>query len=65
MDYTHLPHNDNEDIVWNRHAERTRGDNGMPWRESAEDMSHRAYDFLVDFVRDRPEGEIAVMGHTA
>ena len=36
-----------------------------PRRETMEDMSHRAYDFLVDYLLKRPEMEIAVVGHSA
>lgn len=38
---------------------------GAPQRESMEDMSHRAYDFLVEYLYRRPEKEIAVVGHSA
>ena len=56
-----------EDMVWDfDHVERTCriNNDGTPQRETMVDMSHGAYDFLVDFVHMRPEKEIAVVGHT-
>jgi len=64
VDYTHLPQVE-EDVLWNDHAIQTSDENGVPQRESMEDMSHRAYDFLTEFVYRRPEREIAVVGHSA
>ncbi len=56
-----------EDLYWKQHSERTATNNteGTPQRESMEDMSHRAYDFLVEYLFRRPEREIAVVGHSA
>lgn len=34
-------------------------------RESNQSKSNRIYDFLVDFIANRPESEIAVIGHSA
>jgi len=45
---------DDEDTLFNPHQ-----------RESPREMSQRIYDFLVNFIRDRPEKEIAVVGHSA
>ena len=66
VDYTYMPYGD-EDVVWDRHAEKTSKDNGdgIAQRESIVDMSHRAYNFLVNFIRGRPEREIVVVGHSA
>ena len=65
VDYTHLlPHRE-EDATWNEYAARTSGDGDAPQRETTVDMSHRAYRFLVDFLRARPEKEMAVVGHSA
>jgi len=66
VDYSHLPFgNGEEDVVWNNHVQVTSDDNGIPKRETTEDMSHRAYDFLVNFLHQRQEKEIAVVGHSA
>lgn len=65
VDYAHLPHLQEEDLTWDLHARKTAGEDGVPRRESTEDMSHRAYDFLAEFLRKRPEGELAVVGHSA
>lgn len=64
VDYTHM-HSSEEDVLWMNHVERTADGDGVPKRESIEDMSHRAYDFLVNFLRCRPEKEIVVVGHSA
>lgn len=34
-------------------------------RECPKAQSKRIYEFLVDFIKDRPEGELAVVGHSA
>ncbi len=68
VDFSLLAHHEtDEDVYWKQHCERTSINNfdGMPQRESIEDMSHRAYDFLVDYLYHRPEREIAVVGHSA
>ncbi|KAL7543768.1 hypothetical protein ACHAXR_013078 [Thalassiosira sp. AJA248-18] len=64
VDYTYLPYGD-EDVVWNKHVEKTASDDGIPQRETIEDMSHRAYNFLANFIYVRPEREIVVVGHSA
>ena len=68
----HDGYDEDEDILWKRYCEERMLDNddGMtmsprPRRETMEDMSHRAYDFLVDYLLKRPEMEIAVVGHSA
>ena len=66
VDYTLLQPFGDEDVVWEEHTRKTLDkETGMAQRESIEDMSHRAYNFLVDFVHDRPEKEMAVVGHSA
>jgi phosphohistidine phosphatase SixA len=68
-----------EDVLWKKYCETTRrmssvngnnvGDGSAtkmpPQRETMEDISHRAYDFLVDYLCNCPEQEIAVVGHSA
>ena len=66
VDYTLLRPFGDEDVVWEEHTRRTFDtETGLAQRETIEDMSHRAYNFLVDFVHDRPEKEMAVVGHSA
>eukprot|EP00985_Skeletonema_marinoi_P018726 scaffold10530_cov140-Skeletonema_marinoi.AAC.4 len=70
VDFSLLAQHDersDEDVYWKQHCERTSMKNadGAPQRESMEDMSHRAYDFLVEYLYRRPEKEIAVVGHSA
>ncbi len=64
VDYSCLPR-DEEDIMWDHHVARTANEHGLPKRETIEDMSHRAYNFLVEFLHRRPEKEIVVVGHSA
>ena len=64
VDFAHLPHGE-DDAMWENHVKKTANDDGMPTRETMEDMSHRCYDFLVDFLLLRPEREIVVVGHSA
>lgn len=45
---------DDEDTLWKSNI-----------RESTEERSDRIYDFLTNFVMNRTEGEIAVIGHSA
>jgi len=56
-------------VYWKQHRERTSTSinnvGRMPQRESMEDISHRAYDFLVEYLYRRPEREVAVVGHSA
>jgi broad specificity phosphatase PhoE len=68
----HDGYDEDEDIFWKRYCEGRMLDNDYgitmpprPRRETMEDMSHRAYDFLVDYLLKRPEMEIAVVGHSA
>ena len=67
----HDGYDEDEDIFWKQYCEGRMLDtnNGgvttPPRRETMEDMSHRAYDFLVDYLLKRPEMEIAVVGHSA
>ena len=72
VDFSLLVHHDDgsdEDLYWKQHCERTSinnaSDDTPQRRESMEDMSHRAYDFLVEYLYHRPEREIAVVGHSA
>ena len=68
----HDGYDKDEDILWKQYCEGRMLDNDdgvtmspRPRRETMEDMSHRAYDFLVDYLLKRPEMEIAVVGHSA
>lgn len=65
VDYTYLPPYGEDDVAWNDHVAKTSDEDGMARRETTEDMSHRAYNFLVNFLHPRPEREIAVVGHSA
>lgn len=70
VDFSLLTHHESdEDVYWKQHRERTSTSinnvGRMPQRESMEDMSHRAYDFLVEYLYRRPEREVAVVGHSA
>eukprot|EP00986_Skeletonema_menzelii_P015018 scaffold10835_cov153-Skeletonema_menzelii.AAC.7 len=72
VDFSLLTQNESEseeDVYWKQHCERTSMNNAddgtTPQRESMEDISHRAYDFLVEYLYHRPEREIAVVGHSA
>ena len=64
-------YDEDEDIFWKQYCKGRMlddDDDGVttpPRRETMEDMSHRAYDFLVDYLLKRPEMEIAVVGHSA
>jgi hypothetical protein len=63
VDFTHLLGED--DVMWENHVDKTAKDDGTAARETTEDMSHRCYDFLVGFLRSRPEREMVVVGHSA
>ncbi|KAL7479863.1 hypothetical protein ACHAW6_005582 [Cyclotella cf. meneghiniana] len=63
VDFTHLPHHGDEDVTWMEYASNFAKDAAQ--RESTEDMSHRVYEFLVSFLRELPEREVAVVGHSA
>lgn len=54
VDLTQFVLDGDDDILWNPHT-----------RESIVDKSDRVYDFLTRFIMDRPESEIAVVGHSA
>lgn len=57
QDYPHIdfsPIEHEEDVLF--HDER---------RETLVEQSERAYEFFVDYIRHRPEQEIAVVGHSA
>ena len=63
VDFTYAPFGKNDDQyddMWEDHARKHTNT-----RESIEDMSNRCYDFLVNFVRQRHEREIAVVAHSA
>ena len=64
VDYKHMPHGEH-DMMWNNHVKKSSDEKGIPKPETTEDMSHRAYDFLVNFLHKRQEKEIAVVGHSA
>lgn len=49
------------DVAWEEYANKF----AEPTRESTEDMSHRVYSFLTDYLRHLPEREVAVVGHSA
>mmetsp|Transcript_9435 Transcript_9435/g.19549 ORF Transcript_9435/g.19549 Transcript_9435/m.19549 type:complete len:350 (-) Transcript_9435:48-1097(-) len=63
VDFSYLTYE--EDVIWNNHRKHTSDKKGIPKRETTVDMSHRCYDFLVDFLMTREEKEIAVVGHSA
>lgn len=64
VDFTYAPYGTDDDqyydTMWENHATKH-----SDTRESIEDMSHRCYNFLVNFVRQRHEREIAVVAHSA
>ena len=65
VDYMYLLPYDEDDAVWNNHVIKTSDEDDIARRETTEDMSHRAYKVLVNFLHPRPEREIAVVGHSA
>jgi broad specificity phosphatase PhoE len=73
VDFSHLSHHGEEDVVWNNHCQQrqtfntdeNRMGNASQQRETTVDMSHRCYVFLVDFLKNRTEREVAVVGHSA
>lgn len=65
VDFSLLQQYGEEDVMWSTHAEQTADSEGNPQRETLEEMSHRVYDFLVNFLREREEKEVAVVGHSA
>lgn len=64
VDFTRLPCGE-DDAMWENHVDKMANEDGIPSRETTEDMSHRCYDFLVEFLRTRPEREMVVVGHSA
>jgi broad specificity phosphatase PhoE len=54
IDFSAIP--DNEDVPWERYGDR---------RETLEEKSERIYDFLTEYVRKRPEREMAIVCHSA
>lgn len=65
VDFSQLSHHGEDDHTWDQFAINFATDSGVAQRESMEDMSHRVYDFLADFLRHLPEREVAVVGHSA
>lgn len=64
VDYTHMPYGQ-DDLMWNNFVEKSSHGDGIPKPETTVDMSHRAYNFLVNFLHRRHEKEIVVVGHSA
>lgn len=54
IDFSLLEHED--DVLWDEYGDR---------RETLLEKSERIYDFLVNFVMDRPEKDIAIVSHSA
>lgn len=66
VDFSLLPQHPNEDdVMWTKYVFGNVDEHGNPSRESMVDMANRSYNFLIDFVRNREEKEIAVVGHSA
>ena len=64
VDYSYMISMEDEDVAWRQYAEMNANENGAVRREELVDISHRAYDFMVDFILRREEKEIAVVGHS-
>ena len=64
VDYTHLSYSGENDEMWDKYVMNNSNEDGTPRRETIEGMSHRAYDFFVNFLLSRPEKEIVVVGHS-
>lgn len=64
VDYTHVSHHGEHDEMWDNFVMNNSNEDGMPKRETIEGMSHRVYDFFVNFLLKRPEKEIVVVGHS-
>ena len=64
VDYTYMPQEQKDDILWNKYVEENSNKDGIPKREELVDISHRAYHFLVNFLLERPEKEMVVVGHS-
>ena len=54
IDFTSIEHD--EDVLWDNYGDR---------RETLLEKSERIYGFLGEFVRNRPEQEIAIVSHSA
>jgi broad specificity phosphatase PhoE len=54
IDFSPIEHD--EDVLWENYGDR---------RETLLEKSERIYDFLADYVRNRPEEEIAIVCHSA
>ena len=54
IDFSAIQHN--EDELWDRYGDR---------RETLVEKSERIYEFLTEYVRNRPEKEIAIVCHSA
>jgi broad specificity phosphatase PhoE len=54
IDFSAIQHN--EDVLWEEYGDR---------RETLAEKSERIYRFLTEYVRSRPEKEIAVVCHSA
>lgn len=64
VDYSYMTSMDDEDVAWRQYIEKNSSKEGIVKREELVDISHRAYNFMVDFVLQREEKEIAVVGHS-
>jgi broad specificity phosphatase PhoE len=63
IDFSHLT--DNQDILWEHcHHHHNQGQQ-QHHRETLSEQSHRAYQFMTEFIQRRPETEIAVVCHSA
>lgn len=70
VDYMYMgstaPSYTDEDTMWNEYTTKNKcPDTGLVQRESMIELSDRAYQFLVNFLLQRPEKEIVVVGHSA
>lgn len=54
VDYGHI--STEEDVLWDNLPDR---------RETVREKTDRIYDFLANFIRSRPENDIAVVGHSS
>ena len=64
VDYSYMTSMEDEDVAWRQYIEQNANENGIVKREELVDISHRAYNFMVDFILQREENEIAVVGHS-
>ena len=64
VDYSYMTSMEDEDVAWRQYTEMNANEDGIVKREELVDISHRAYDFMVDFVLEREEKEIAIVGHS-